>query len=205
MVVFENGAPKKSDYRKFKIKKAQGGDDFRSMEEVISRRFAHQEPEFGRLPDLVLIDGGPVQLEFARKALENVANTQEEPLRSRLLGQQMLSLAKREEEIFLSNRSTALRLKERHEGLKLLQRVRDESHRFAVSFHRQRKGLARRTSVLESIPGVGPRRMERLLSRFGSVEGIARATPEEIGELAGVGVELAKRIVDSCASSLASA
>jgi excinuclease ABC subunit C len=198
MVVFENGAAKKSDYRKFKIETAQGGDDFRSMEEVIGRRFAHREPEFGRLPDLVLIDGGPVQLSFARKALQAVAETQEEPLRSRLLSQQMVSLAKREEEIFLPDNPVPVRFKERHPGLRLLQQVRDESHRFAVTFHRQRKGSKRQSSILESIPGIGPKRMEMLLERFGSVEEIGRASVEEIGMIPGIDEGLAHRIIATC-------
>jgi len=198
MVVFENGQPKKSDYRKFKIKTAPGGDDFRSMEEVIGRRFAHTEPEFGPLPDLVLIDGGPVQLEFARKAIHSVASTQQEPLRSRLQSQPMISLAKREEEIFLPDNPAPVRLRERHPGLKLLQQVRDESHRFAVTFHRQRKGIKRQTSILETIPGIGPKRMEALLTRFGSVEGIGKASLQEIESITGLNSGLALKISEVC-------
>lgn len=196
MVVFENGMPKKSDYRKFKIKTATGGDDFRSMEEVITRRFSHKEDEsFGAPPDLVLIDGGPVQLDFARQALEAVAMRHEEPLQSRLLKQQMVSLAKREEEIYLVGRKEPACLDDRNPGLQLLQKVRDESHRFAVGFHRKRKAADRKTSALAAIPGIGPSRLEKLLIRFGSVEKIADTTPEDLCLLPGITRELAEEVV----------
>ncbi|MCA9416691.1 MAG: excinuclease ABC subunit UvrC, partial [Candidatus Omnitrophica bacterium] len=174
MVVFENGVAKESDYRKFKIKSARGGDDFRSMEEVIGRRFLHTEESFGRLPDLVLIDGGPVQLEFALLAKNRIAENLEEPYRSQVENIPMVSLAKREEEIFLPEQSEPVVFDDRHEGRRLLQQVRDESHRFAIGFHRKRKGGKRQTSQLESIPGVGPARMEKLLIRFRSMEGVAQ-------------------------------
>jgi excinuclease ABC subunit C len=198
MVVFENGLSKKSDYRKFKIKTAAGGDDFRSMEEVIGRRFAHTEPEFGALPDLVLIDGGPVQLQFAMESLEKVAETMGEPSRSRLASQQMLSLAKREEEVFLPGREKPIRLDDRNTGLQLLQQVRDEAHRFAIGFHRKRKASDRKTSALAAIPGIGPARLEKLLIRFGSMEKIGEASPEEVAETPGISQSLAERIVGEC-------
>ena len=196
MVVFENGMPKKSDYRKFKIKTATGGDDFRSMEEVITRRFSHKADEtFSAPPDLVLIDGGPVQLEFARQALEAVAKRHEEPLQSWLLAQQMVSLAKREEEIYLVGQKEPARLDERNPGLQLLQKVRDESHRFAIGFHRKRKAADRKTSALAAIPGIGPSRLEKLLIRFGSVEKIADTTAEDLCTLPGITQELAEEVV----------
>lgn len=195
MVVFENGAPKKSDYRRFKIKTAKGGDDFRSIEEVITRRFLHEEPEFGPLPDLVMIDGGPVQLAFARTALDAVAGTRGEPLRTRLIDQPMVSLAKREEEIYLPGVAAPLMLDLRHEGLKLLQQVRDEAHRFAITFHRKRKAVERQTSALAVIPGIGPAKVERLLIHFGSVEKIAEASVAEIAEVRGITEPLAQEVL----------
>ncbi|MBE7488767.1 MAG: UvrABC system protein C [bacterium] len=198
MVVFENGVPKKSDYRKFKIKTATGGDDFRSMHEVISRRFRHQDETFGPLPDLVLIDGGPVQISFAHQAMLAVAEDLEEPLHSRMTRQQMISLAKREEEIFLAGTSDPIVLDLRHPGLQLLMQVRDESHRFAIGFHRQRKSADRKTSALAQVKGVGPARLEKLLIHFGSIEKISQATIEELCQLAGVTPSLAERILAAC-------
>ena len=203
MVVFENGVPRKSDYRKFRIQQAAGGDDFRCMEEVISRRFRHLEPEFGRLPDLVLIDGGPVQLGFAAEAIRTLAEEAEEPGRSHLLTQQIIALAKREEEVFLPGSEKPVLFDERHEGLKLLRRVRDESHRFAIGFHRRRKGRNRKTSVLESIPGIGPARMETLLIQFGSIEKLAETNPEEIARIPGIGLAPAREIVRICKEAVA--
>lgn len=199
MVVFENGVPRKSDYRKFRIRTAVGGDDFRSMEEVITRRFSHREDEtFGAPPDLVLIDGGPVQLEFARQALESVASRQEEPLRSRLLSQQMVSLAKREEEIYLVGQKEPVRLDERNPGLLLLQQTRDESHRFAIGFHRKRKAADMKTSALAAIPGIGPSRLEKLLIRFGSLEKIAETPVQDLCALPGITQEVAEEVVKVC-------
>jgi len=200
MVVFENGKPKKSNYRKFNISSATGGDDFRSMEEVISRRFLHTDTKFGAWPDLVLIDGGPVQLEFALKAIQSVYPQLDETHRPRLDNLQFLSLAKREEEIFLPGKDKAIMLDSRNEGLKLLQRVRDESHRFAIGFHRSRKGKGRGTSALESIPGIGPARLEKLLIRFGSMESLAKASPREIAAVPGISLTLAEEIIEACKS-----
>ena len=197
-MVCEKGIAKKADNRKFKVKTARGGDDCRSMEEVIGRRFAHTEESFGRLQDLVLIDGGPVQLEFAVTSKMKTAALLEEPYRSQVERIPMISLAKREEEIFLSGEVKPVLFDERHEGRRLLQQVRDESHRFAIGFHRKRKGGKRQTSALETIPGVGPARMEKLLIRFRSLEGVAKATPEEVAEVPGITQELAEEIVSAC-------
>ena len=198
MVVFENGQPKKSDYRRFKIKTATGGDDFRSMEEAIRRRFSHTDPEFGALPDWVLIDGGPVQLQFAIRAIRQVSERHDEPRRSRVENQKVLSLAKREEEIFLPGADEPFRLPERHPGLTLLRQVRDESHRFAIALHRKRKGVARQTSKLASVPGIGPARLERLLVAFGSMEEIGKASPEEVAKVPGISHDLAETVVGVC-------
>lgn len=202
MVVFENGIAKKSDYRRFKIDPSRGGDDFRSMEEVIGRRFTHTEESFGALPDLILIDGGPVQLGFAVAAKTQAAERYEEPFRSRILNIPAVSLAKREEEIFLPGIDKPILFGERHEGRRLLQQVRDESHRFALGLHRKRKAGLRQTSMLESIPGIGPSRMERLLIRFRSLEGILRASAEEIAEVPGVTLPLADRILEACRNAV---
>jgi excinuclease ABC subunit C len=202
MVVFENGAPKKSGYRRFRIKTATGGDDFRSMEEVIGRRFSHEDPDFGPIPDLVLIDGGPVQLEFALKALSQVIEPQSDPQRDRLRQVEFLSLAKREEEVFLPMKKEPLRLDERNPGLKLLQQIRDEAHRFAIDFHRKRKASVRKTSVLADIPGIGPARLQELLVRFGSLERIAETPVDEVASVPGITPDLAQRIVEVCRGAL---
>ena len=136
-----------------------------------------------------------MQLQFAHEGLLGVASHLEEPLRSRMLSQQMVSLAKREEEIFLVGQKEPLRLDEHHPGLRLLQQVRDESHRFAISFHRKRKGADRKTSALAAIPGIGPARLEKLLVRFGSLEKVAEAAPEDLCSLPGITQELAEEVL----------
>jgi excinuclease ABC subunit C len=198
MVVFENGEPKKSDYRRFKIKTVAGGDDYRSMEEAITRRFTHTDPEFGPLPDWVLIDGGPIQLRFALDAIQQVAKVHDEPRRSRIKNQRVLSLAKREEEIFLPDSEFPIRLPERHPGLQLLRQVRDEAHRFAIALHRKRKAVIRQTSALASVPGIGPARVEKLLIAFGSMEEIAKLRPEEVARIPGISPELAETVIRIC-------
>lgn len=202
MVVFENGVPKKSDYRKFRIQEATGGDDFRSMHEVISRRFRHTDDSFGPLPDLVLIDGGPVQLSFAHQALLSVAEGIDEPLRTRIVSQQMVSLAKREEEIYLLGIPEPVALGPRHPGLQLLMQVRDESHRFAIGFHRNRKAADRKISTLIQVKGIGPARLEKLLIHFGSIEKIAQASIEDLCHLGGITPSLAERILIACRMSV---
>ena len=184
VVVFEQGIPNNSLYRRFNIKTVEGADDFRSMEETLSRRYKRcvesQEP----MPQLILIDGGPVQLDFALSALDSLGLAQIPAV----------SLAKREEEIFLPDKKEPLRLDSNDPGLLLLQRIRDEAHRFAVSSHRQSREKKFSRSVLEDIPGMGKNRVAQLLSRCGSVRAIARLRQDELAAIPGVGPILAERV-----------
>jgi excinuclease ABC subunit C len=183
MVCFEEGLPKKSEYRKFKIRTVTGApDDFASMREVVSRRYRRVLEEGGELPDLVLIDGGKGQLGAAMDALAELG-----------LGEQAVaSLAKREEEIFVPGREESIRLPGASPVLQLVQRLRDEAHRFAVGYHRKARTMRTLHSEVDDIPGVGPITRRKLLSRFGSVRGLRSATPQELEAV--VGPKVAARI-----------
>lgn len=160
MVVWEAGRPKKSDYRKFKIKGVVGPDDFRSMAEVIQRRIRRTKETGFPMPDLILVDGGKGQLNAARQVL--IAEGME--------AQPIIGLAKREEEIFLPGRAESIKLEERSPVLKLVQQLRNEAHRFAITFHRQLRTKRGLQMMLDEIPGIGPKRRERLLLQFGSIK-----------------------------------
>jgi excinuclease ABC subunit C len=198
MVVFEQGVPKKNFYRRFNIRSVSGPDDFASMEEVLSRRFnrwrAAQEdaspgskpdPAFSLLPDLLLIDGGKGQLGRAVAVLERFDLTGQIPV---------ASLAKQQEEVFLPGKSSSILLPRHSQGLYLIQRVRDEAHRFAITSHRQRRDKAGVASRLDSIPGIGPNRRKALLNRFGSLEGIRAASVDELASVPGIPKSLAHNI-----------
>jgi excinuclease ABC subunit C len=183
LVVFEEGLPRKSDYRTFRIKGLSGApDDFASMREVVGRRYRRLLEEGKELPDLVLIDGGKGQLGAALQALEELG-----------LGEQpVASLAKREELIFVPGREEPLALPHSSPVLQLVQRIRDEAHRFAIGFHRKARTMRTLTSELDEIPGVGPTTRRKLLSRFGSLRGVRGAS---LAELAGaVGAATAAKI-----------
>ncbi|HYK81918.1 MAG TPA: excinuclease ABC subunit UvrC [Gemmatimonadales bacterium] len=185
LVWFEAGRPKKAEYRRFRILGAPQ-DDFAAVREVMTRYLTRRLGEGKPLPDLVVIDGGKGQLGAALEA-------------ARALGQESLpiaSLAKREEEIFLPGAASPLRLSRRSPSLKLLQRARDEAHRFAVSYSRHRRARRTITSELLAIPGIGPSRRRALLERFGSLAGVKTATPAEIAALPGFSTTLAERILD---------
>jgi excinuclease ABC subunit C len=202
MVVFEGGAPKKSDYRKFGIRgefgeNGGGPDDFAAMQEVLSRRLgryvqqadisphdADRDASFAALPDLVVIDGGKGQLSAGLRALE--------PLTER--GVAVVSLAKRIEEVFVPGRSEPIVLEKGSDALRLLQRVRDEAHRFAITFHRSRRDQAMTASVLDGVRGVGPARKRALLRHFGSPDRLLTATREELEAVPGVPGKLAREI-----------
>ena len=184
MVVAIDGQPARSQYRHFRIKTVVGANDFASMAEVISRRFARGERErleaekegrapdgFADLPDLVLIDGGPEQLRFAQDAMHSVP-MEKYPA--------MFGLAKRLEEIYLPGREDPIRLDAHSEALRLIQRVRDEAHRFAITHHRGLRNKRSVASRLEEIPGVGATRRRALLTHFPNVEAIREATMEEL-------------------------
>ncbi len=183
LVVFEQGFPKKADYRKFRVRGVSGApDDFASMREVVGRRYRRLLEEGKEMPDLVLIDGGKGQLGAAAEALEELG-----------LGDQPLaSLAKREELIFVRGREGPIALPRSSPVLQLVQRVRDEAHRFAIGFHRQARTRRTLRSELDEIQGVGPAKRRKLLSVFGSVRGVRGATEAELA--AAVGRAVAARI-----------
>ena len=170
MVVMEDGLPKRNDYRRFKVKTLDGQDDFASMEEVLTRRFrnylrerdegAHAGKRFAYPPNLLLIDGGKGQLNVAVRVLEELG----------LEDICVASLAKRFEEVYLPGRSEPVRIPRDSEALYLLQQVRDEAHRFAITYHRQLRDKKMTKSVLDDVPGLGPTRKKRLLKEFGSVK-----------------------------------
>lgn len=200
MVVFEQGVPNKKHYRHFDIKSVEGPDDFASMEEVLNRRFrrwqsSHEldtpgkktDPSFSLLPDLVIVDGGKGQLSRAVKVLEQYNLSEKIPL---------AGLAKQNEEIFLPGRSHSIMLPRRSQAFYLVQRIRDEAHRFAITAHRNKRSRLGLTSRLDSIPGIGPARRKALIKRFGSLEGILNAPVEELTSLPGITAELAGRIKD---------
>jgi len=185
LVWFEAGRPKKAEYRRFRIRGAPQ-DDFAAVHEVVTRYLTRRRAEDKPLPDLMVIDGGKGQLSAALDAARR-AGLEQLPI---------VSLAKREEEIYQPGQAEPLRLSRRSPSLKLLQRARDEAHRFAVSYSRQRRSRRTITSELLAIPGIGPGRRRALLERFGSLAGVKTATPAEIAALPGFSAKLAERILD---------
>ncbi len=215
MVVFERGAAKKSDYRKFKIKTIEGADDFASLQEVLRRRFKRlvdanlsEHPErseaeskdgkprrkkdtlpgkddsWKMMPDLVIIDGGKGQLSAAQDVFSELG----------IEGVNLISLAKQEEEVFIPSHTESLRLPKSSEALKLLQRIRDEAHRFGITYHRKLRTKRGLVSQLDAIPGIGPRRRRALLLRFGSLEKIREASVEELLTVEGMTRAAAQRL-----------
>jgi len=186
LVWFEAGRPKKAEYRRFKIKGPGQQDDFAAIHEVLTRYLTRRREEGKPVPDLVVIDGGKGQLSAARDAAR-VAGFDALPL---------ASLAKKEEEVYLPDQAEPLRLSRRSPSLKLLQRARDEAHRFAVTYSRKRRSRRVISSELLTVPGIGPNRRRALLERFGSLAGVKTATPAEIASLPGFSTTLAERILD---------
>ncbi|HWJ51155.1 MAG TPA: excinuclease ABC subunit UvrC [Solirubrobacteraceae bacterium] len=195
MVVFEGGAPKKADYRRFTIRTVDGPDDFASMAEVLTRRFAQWERQadisphdsaydqsFASLPNVVVIDGGKGQLAAGLGPLRGF----------RERGVAVVSLAKRIEEVFIPGRRAPLVLDHSTPELQLLQRVRDEAHRFAITHHRTRRDKAMTSSLLDELPGVGPARKRALLAHFGSPEAMVAASSEELQAVPGVPAKVAR-------------
>jgi excinuclease ABC subunit C len=219
MVVFEGAAPKKSDYRRFRIRSVgdaadgagapkstrtgngrsgdYGPDDFAAMEEVLGRRMAQFETQhdrsphdkdydasFAALPNLIVIDGGKGQLSAGLRALQGFRDR----------GVTVISLAKRIEEVFIPGREEPLVLPHDTPELQLLQRVRDEAHRFAITHHRQRRDRAMTASILDGLPGVGPARKRALLTHFGSPDAVLAASREELEAVPGVSGRLAREL-----------
>ena len=184
MVVMEDGLPNKSEYRRFKIKSGQGNDDFAAMEEVLTRRLTSylvdkdkpvsERGRFAYPPQLLLVDGGKGQLGVAVKVLADLGLDEEIPV---------ASLAKRFEEVFVPGMSDAIRIPRQSEALYLLQRLRDESHRFAITFHRELRGKRMTASVLDGIPGLGETRRKRLVKEMGSVKKVREATLDDLKAL----------------------
>ncbi|HOQ97530.1 MAG TPA: excinuclease ABC subunit UvrC [Anaerolineae bacterium] len=192
MVVFAKGLPRKGDYRHFRIKAVPGPDDFSMMREVLRRRFRRAQPasagtkadSWSVLPSLVIVDGGLGQLNVAREVLAEAG-----------LGHiAVAGLAKKEEELYLPSREEPLRLPRDSEALFLLQRIRDEAHRFAVRLHHKVHEAKSMASQLEEIPGIGPKRRKALLARFGSLDAIRAATVEELAAVPGMGMAAAKKL-----------
>jgi len=184
MVVFEDGRPKKSDYRLFRIQSQDllAPDDFASMAEAVSRRYSRLLSEGGRLPDLVLVDGGRGQLSAAITALDRVG-----------VELPVVGLAKQEEEIFVPGRPEPIRLARHESALRLVQRVRDEAHRFAIGRHRKTRTAVALTTILRAVPGVGPVKAKKLLRKFGSVGRVKEAPREEIASV--VGARAAENVI----------
>jgi excinuclease ABC subunit C len=212
MVVFEDGLPKRSDYRHFQIRGVPGQDDFASMEEMLRRRFSRLLDEPGATPDepadapgtssrdgsdrtgrrphrfsyrpeLVVVDGGRGQLGVASKVLAELE-----------LEIPVVGLAKRLEEVYLPGEPEPLTVPRASEALFVLQHLRDEAHRFAIAYHRQKRGKRALASPLDEIPGVGPSRKRALLRRFGSLTRVRAASPEEIAQTPGIGEALAREV-----------
>ena len=176
MVVWENGRMKKADYRKFILKTVVGNDDFASMREVITRRYGRLQEEKAKFPDLVIVDGGLGQLHAAAGALEELGITD----------QPLASIAKREEWIYVyGQEDEAIVLDKFSPILHLVQTIRDEAHRFAVTFHRSRRSTNRLTSELHEVRGIGPRTVQKLLRSFGSLERVRSASDDELATIVG--------------------
>ena len=188
MVVFEDGKPKKSDYRRFKIKTVEGPNDFAMMQEAVGRRFRRAAREdvtedWRKMPDLVIVDGGKGQLSAALETLRELD-----------VDVPIVGLAKENEEIFMPGRRDPVILPRDAQALFLVQRIRDEAHRFAVTFHRQRRTKTEFRSALDELSGVGPRRKKALLKSFGSLKRIREASIDELCGVEGIGPALAQQI-----------
>jgi excinuclease ABC subunit C len=193
MVVFQDALARKADYRKFGIKTAGADpDDFAAMAEVITRRFARlsdgtgesHDSSFATAPNLVVIDGGKGQLSAALAAMQQFD----------LPRVAVIALAKREEEVFVPGASDPIVLARDNAGLQLLQRIRDEAHRFALGFHRQRRESRGFASLFDELEGVGPARRRALLNHFGSVDAMIAASPEELEGVPGVPAKVARSV-----------
>jgi excinuclease ABC subunit C len=194
MVVFEEAVPRRPDYRTFAIRHEGGQDDFRSIGEAVSRRFARYrlvdeegyDRSFSTLPNLVVIDGGKGQLAAALAAMREFE----------LPRVAVVALAKREEEVFVPGRASSVRLPRDSAGLLLLQRIRDETHRFAITFHRKRRGRVQTTSLLDDLPGVGERRRAVLLRHFGAADALLDASREELEAVPGLPPKVGRDLYD---------
>lgn len=186
-VWFENGRAKRAEYRKFRVKTVEGTDDFAAMAEVVTRYFRRRLDEQQTLPDLVVVDGGKGQLNAAHDALVALGQA-ELPI---------VSLAKREEDVYILGRMDPLRISRRSTALRLLQQARDEAHRFAITYNRQRRTMRTVTSELLRIPGVGPAKRRALLNAFGSLRNVREASVDAIAALPGFSTASAERLLEA--------
>lgn len=189
-VVYDGNGMKKADYRRFNIRDIQPGDDYAAMRQAVSRRYAGVANGEGVAPDLILIDGGKGQVGVAYAALADLG----------LSHLPMLGVAKGEgrkpglESLIFPNDLDPLQLPAQHPALHLIQEIRDEAHRFAISGHRAQRGKARKTSTLDALPGIGPARRKALIARFGGLAGVQAARPEQLAEVPGISFEMAEKI-----------
>jgi excinuclease ABC subunit C len=190
-VWFEHGRPRRAEYRKFKVKTVEGSDDFASMREVVSRYFTRRLSDDKPLPDLIVIDGGKGQLSAAHEALEPLG----------LGDRPLISLAKRDEEVFVWGRADPIRMSRRSTALRMLQQLRDEAHRFAITYNRKRRTMRTVTSELLKVPGIGPVKRRRLIQEFGSVQGVRDAGEEAIAKVPGFNVERARKLLETLAAN----
>jgi excinuclease ABC subunit C len=199
MVVLEDGLPAPREYRRFKVREVPGNDDFAAMEEVLTRRLRNyldqrelpvaERGKFAYPPQLLLVDGGKGQLSVAERVLDELGLTEEIPV---------ASLAKRFEEVFVPGRSEPVRIPRQSEALYLLQRIRDEAHRFAITYHRQLRGKRMTTSVLDDIAGLGPTRKKRLVKELGGVRSVQKASLDELRSLSWLPDAVAEAVYERC-------
>ena len=198
MVVFEDGRPRKADYRRFKIQGAERNDDFANMAQMLHRRLRYlsqdagakisgKEKKFGKRPDLLLIDGGRGQLSAVLEQLRELD----------LVALPVAALAKQFEELYLPGEAEPVLLARNSPAMHLVQRIRDEAHRFAVTYHRSLRGKRQTASPLDAVPGVGAARKKALLRAFGSASGVKRATEAQLAAVRGVTPALANKIKEA--------
>jgi excinuclease ABC subunit C len=194
MVVFENGLPKKSDYRRFKIKSLHSQDDYLAIKEIFSRRLSRlkdkvkgDKDSWKKKPDLVVIDGGKGQLNAALEIL----------LETGIKGITVCGLAKKNEDIYVADLDEPISLKHGTPGITLMQRIRDEAHRFAITYHRKLRSKRQIKSILDNIDGIGKFKKELLLNNFGSLEKLKKASKEDLAKIDGISLSLASKIKQS--------
>jgi excinuclease ABC subunit C len=190
MVKFENGAPAKEGYRKFKIKNVEGPNDYASMYEVLSRRLARAEEDGWELPDLILIDGGKGQLNIARQVISEIGHEGKVDLASIAKGRQ----EGENDKIYIYGRKNPIMFSKNSEALFLLMRIRDEAHRFAITFHKKLRGKRALISELDGVPGIGAKRKKELIKHFGSISKIKEGSVDEIASVAGLNKKLAEEL-----------
>ena len=192
-VVFDREGPRKSDYRRFSIRDVQAGDDYAAMEQALTRRYTRLKTEESQLPDILFIDGGKGQVAVAERVLEElqinevlIVGVSKGP--ERRPGMEILHIPAQDRQLDLDGSAPALHL---------VQQIRDEAHRFAITGHRQQRAKVRKTSTLEAVPGVGPRRRQSLLKQFGGLQEVARAGVEDLCKVPGISRTLAQQIYDT--------